>query len=225
MFARRVAAIAMTAVAVLVLPVGAYADTLTVASQLSPCQLSASGLNDSPLSASVEQKPTGEIDFVWHAAAHASVASADGCVTGLMVSTQLTDTTTVPNCPSVVRSDRTDETDGGPMTYQSGYTDYEAMAEVYFPVAYFGGPGTAQSAEDTVTNNVRMSDGSGPDLGPPSVKCYRLHSVVTEYDTAYYKNKLGQYIPFCTQQVSYHFVATPAGPERVGDPIVESITC
>lgn len=231
----------MTVVAVAVVvaqavPVAAAADPLPVvevvglpgvASQVAACRLAAAELYDATLTATTSRTPTGEVDFTWHASAHARVSSTDACVTGVMVETQLTDSTTVPNCPPVVRSDVRRSVSNDALTYQhSGATDYQVDNPVDFTVAYFGGPGTTQSTTGALVDRVQMSDGAGSDAGSASAaRCYRLRSTVTEYDTAYYQNSQRQFVPFCTQQVSYEFVATPAGPERVGDPIVESITC
>lgn len=240
MLTRRVAAIAVTTVAVVLLPVAAYADTPpapnttvidslglpAIVAQVTPCQLATSDLWSTTLTATVEQKPSGELDFNWRAFAHASVSSVDPCVTGVMVKTQLTDTTTVPNCPPVVRSDEATTVNHDKTTsWVTGETDYEVYNDVHFPVAYFGGPGTAQSAEDAVVSRFDTNGGTAPDLDSAAVKCYRLRSTVTEDDTAYYANSQGQFIPFCSQQVTYEFVATPSGPQQVGDPITESITC
>jgi hypothetical protein len=238
MLTRRITAVAATTTVLLVLPATAYADTPSpggivdqtglpaVASAVSTCRLAASGIYDAPLTASVDRKATGEIDFIWHSAAYGTVSSADACVTGILVKTKLTDTTTVPDCPTVVRSDEVSTSSNDPMTSLStGNTDYEVKNAVDFRVAYFGGPTTTQSVDGATGDRVQTSDGSAPDLGEAAAKCYRLRSTVTEYDTAYYENSQHQFVPYCTQQISSEFVATAAGPERVGDPIVESVTC
>lgn len=230
------ATIAIAAAAVQCLPVIAYADspapvvdTLglpSVSSQGATCRLSTSELYANWLTATVESKPAGQIDFTWHAAARAAVSSVDACVKGIMVTSRLTDATTVPDCPPLVQSNVATAVSEEALTYQSsGASDYEVNSAVDFPVAYFGGPGTAQSLDDAVVSRAHLSDGSSPDLGSQSLKCYRVRSTVTEYDTAYYENSQRQFVPFCSQQVSYEFVSTPAGPEQVGDPIVDSITC
>jgi len=237
---RRVAAIAVTTIAVVLLPVAAYADSPPVpditivdslglpaiVSQAAPCQLAESDLWAADLTATVERKANGELDFNWHAFAYATVSSADPCVTGVMVKTQLTDSTTVPNCPPIVRSDEVSTANNDPFTSSTtGEQDYEVYNDVHFAVAYFGGPGTTASAEDAAMSQFDKNGSSSPDLDSTSVKCYRLRSTVTEQDTAYYANSQGQFIPFCSQQVAYEFVATPSGPQQVGDPITESITC
>jgi len=237
---RRVAAIAVTTIAVVLLPVAAVADTPPapvagagdsfglpgIVAQATPCRLAESDLISGSLTAAVERKANGEIDFNWHAVTYADVSSADRCVTGVMVKTRLTDSTTVPNCPPVERSDEVSTASNDPFTSgTTGGSDYEVGNDVHFAVAYFGGPGTAPSLEGSVVNRVDTGDGASPDPGSSSLKCDRLRSTVTEYDTAYYANSQGTFIPFCSQQVAYEFVATPAGPQQVGDPIVESITC
>jgi len=237
---RRVAAIAVTAITVVLLPVAAYADTPpapdttvvdslglpAVAAQVTPCRLATSDLWSTDLTATVEQKASGEIDFNWHAFAYASVSSVDPCVTAVMVKTQLTDTTTVPNCPPVVRSDEATTVNRDKTTsWVTGESDYETYNDVHFAVAYYGGQGTTQSAADDVVSRLDTHGGSATTLAAGAVKCYRLRSTVTEQDTAYYANSQGQFIPFCSQQVTYQFVATPSGPQQVGDPITESISC
>jgi len=236
---RRVAAIAVTAITVVLFPVAAYADSPAapgttvvdslglpaIAAQVMPCRLATSDLRSTDLTATVERKASGEVDFDWHASASASVSSVDPCVTGVMVKTQLTDSTTVPNCPPVVRSDESTAVSRETTYWNSGATDYEVGTDVHFPVAYFGGPGTAKSVQDAAASRLGMSDGSSPDVGAPSLACERLRSTVTEDDTAYYANSQGQFIPFCSRQVTYQFVAAPSGPQQVGDPITESISC
>ena len=237
MLTRRTAAVAVATVvvatvAVQLSPVAASADGVVgslglpdVAAQAGTCRLATSVLRASALTATVDRLPTGEVDFTWHLRVHAGVSSVDTCVTGVLVTSRLTDSTAVPNCPPVVQSDAVTASSDDPLWYQSGATDYEVDNGLDFPVAYFGGAGTAQSAGDAVVSRVQNSDDAGPDAGSTSVRCDRLRSTVTEYDTAYYQNSQRQFVPFCSQQMSYEFVATPAGPQQVGDPIVESITC
>ncbi|MBV9098638.1 MAG: hypothetical protein JO079_11330 [Frankiaceae bacterium] len=223
----RLTAAAVAVVAVQALPVTAYADSSIagqVAGQVSTCKLDRHSLFASPLTATTGTTASGEVDFTWHADAHATVSSPDPCVTAVMVQTQLTDTTTVPNCPPVVQSPTQSASSNDPFNYQSGASDYEVDNAVDFKVAYFGGPTATRPAEDAAATRLETS-GSSSSASASLARCYRLHSTVTETDTAYYANSVGQYVPFCSEQVVTEFVSTPAGPERVGDPIVESITC
>jgi hypothetical protein len=230
----RVTAVVAVAAAVQLAPLAAYADTPipvgvvdtgglgTVTGQVSTCRLDSHNLFDSPLAATVEKKTGGEIDYLWHAASHASVSSADPCVTGIMLETQLTDSTSVPNCPPVVQSPVVRAVSEEPFTYASnGASDYEVDNPVDFEVAYFGGPAASAPAASTLTT----SDASGSAIDTAALGCDRVRSTVTESDTAYYENNLRQFVPFCSQQISTEFVGTPAGPEQVGDPIVVSTDC
>lgn len=221
MLTRCLAAVAVAVVAVQFAPVAASADVVdslglpALAAQAGTCRLATSELYPSTLSATVERLASGEIDFTWHSFAHAGVSSVDNCVTGIKVASRLTDSRPVVDSGLVVT------TSEDPFRYQSGGSDYEVDGTVDLPVAYFGGPGTTQS----LASRVRLSDGTSPDPESQSLKCERVRSTVTEYDTAYYENSQRQFVPFCSEQVSHEFVSTPAGPEEVGDPIVESITC
>ena len=229
----RLAAVAAASLAVQLVPLAAHADVsipidgITVATQgASPCQLSSQYMYDAALTATVAAKPGGETDFVWHAAAHAGVSSTDSCVTGIMVKTQLTDTTSVPGCPPVVQSPVGTTTNTDPSRYQfTGKVDYEVENDLDFDVAYFGAPSLVSSADGSLTDNVDAYPGSTPDVRPLALPCERAHSSVIENDTAYYANSQHQYIPYCAQQVTFDFVSTPAGPQQVGSPIVDSITC
>jgi len=232
----RLTAAALAVVAVQMLPVTAYADNSSptavlgpvstqLATQVSTCTLSSHSLFAGPLTATVATTATGVTNFTWHANAYGSVSSADPCVTAVMVRSQLTDTTTVPDCPPVVQSPTESAWDSDPYNYQqSGTADYEVRNPVDFTVAYFGGPTATQPVEDATVNNIETS-GSSPNGSGSLARCYRVRSTVTEEDTAYYANSLGQYVPYCSDKVATDFVSTPAGPEQVGDPIVESITC
>jgi hypothetical protein len=228
----RIVAAAGAAVAVQLVPLAAHADTTvpidvtTIGTDVSTCQLSSHSLFDSPLTATVTPKPGGETDFVWHAAAHAAVSSADTCVTGIMVKTQLTDSTSVPNCPVVLQSLVGTSVDNDPFVYSStGKVDYEVDNHVDFDVPYFDAPSTTASTEGAVVDTVDTYPASFPDVAPFALPCDRVRSTVTESDTAYYANSAHQFVPYCSQQVSYDFVSTPAGPKEVGDPILDSITC
>lgn len=232
----RVTAVAVAVLALQALPATAYADgsspidvvgsvTTLVGTDVSTCNLDSHSLFDGPLSATVSTTASGEVDFTWHANAYAAVSSADACVTAVMVTTTLTDSTTVPDCPPVVQSPDESAASNDPFTYQqAGTTDYEVDNTVAFKVAYFGGPTTTQPVDDTAVNRIETS-GSSPDVSSSRARCYRLRSTVTESDTAYYANSAGQFVPYCSQQVATDFVSTPQGPVQVGDPIVESITC
>jgi hypothetical protein len=230
----RVTAVTIVAASVTMLPMAAYADTIIVGgikvgvttSNPATCQLDSYELFASPLTATVASKAGGETDFVWHAAAYASVSSADPCVTGIMVTTQLTDSTTVPNCPPVVQSPTGTTTSNEPLTYQnSGRTDYEADNPFPFEVAYFGGPATSDPATGAVDNQIDTSGTSASQPLTAVVKCSRVRSTVIESDTAYYQNSQHQYVPFCSERISTDYVSTPAGPQRVGDPVLLSTSC
>jgi hypothetical protein len=232
----RVTAAAVAVVVVQTLPVTAYADsssptgaigavTTQVAAQVSTCKLDSHSLFAAPLTATVASTASGVVDFTWHAHAYGTVSSADPCVTAVMVKTQLTDTTEIPNCPPVEQGPTVTATSNDPYTYENaGNTDFEVDNPVDFKVAYFGGPTAAQPVEDATVN--RLDTSAATSVGSSSLaRCYRVRSTVTESDTAYYANNLGQYVPYCSEQVATEFVSTPAGPQQVGDPIVESITC
>jgi hypothetical protein len=239
----RATAVTIVAAAVTFAPLAAYADPISpgtvgdtvgvgtidvgsVTSNNATCRLDSQELFASPLTATVENKAGGEVDFVWHAAAHAAVSSADPCVTGIMVTTQLTDTTTVPNCPPVVQSPAAATASDDPFTYYSnGRTDYEADNPLAFGVAYFGGPATADPAAGAAGNQIDTSGASASQVGSAALTCARLRSTVTESDTAYYRNSQHQYVPFCTERVSSDYVSTPSGPRQVGDSVLLSTIC
>jgi hypothetical protein len=230
----RVTAVTVVAASVTFAPLTAYADTITVGgidiggltSNTATCQLDSEELFASPLTATVQNKGGGVVDFVWHAAAHATVSSADPCVIGIMVTTQLTDTTTVPNCPPVVQSSVATTVSNEPLTYAiSGRTDYEADTALAFDVAYFGGPSTAGGVTGPISDQIDTSGDSAPQTGKAALTCDRLRSTVTESDTAYYENGQHQYVPFCTERLSTDYVSTPAGPQRVGDTVLLSTSC
>lgn len=233
MLSRRIAVVAAATIAVQLVPLAAHADgpipidVLTVATQAaSTCNLSSHYLVDSPLRATAVLKADGETDFVWHASAQGHVSSTDSCVTGIMISTQLTDSTQVPNCPPMVQSPAGDTVSTDPYTYQgSGNVDYEVDNNLDFSVPYFDAPGTLSSTEGAVTDNGETYPASAPDVAPVALSCERVRSTVTEDDTLYYANSQHQFIPYCSQQVTYDYVSTPAGPQQVGDPIVDSLTC
>ncbi|MDQ1745765.1 MAG: hypothetical protein QOD07_28 [Frankiaceae bacterium] len=238
--AGRVTAAAVAVVVVQTLPVTAYADSSSptgaigavttqvagqIAAPVSTCKLDTHELFAQPLTATVTTTASGVVDFTWHAFASAKASSPDPCVTAVMVTTQLTDTAEMPDCPPVEQSPTVAATSNDPYTYAStGNTDFEVDNPVDFKVAYFGGPTAAQPVEDAAAN--RLDGSAASSVGSSSLaRCYRLRSTVTESDTAYYANNLGQFVPYCSEQVSTEFVSTPAGPKQVGDPIVESVTC
>lgn len=229
----RLAAVAAVSLAVQAVPVAAHADgpipidvTTIGTVAATPCQLSSQSLYDDPLTATVTSRPGARTDFVWHASAHAVVSSTDSCVTGVMVTTQLTDSTTVPNCPPVLQSPVASAANDEPTVFLvTGRRDYEVYDDVSFDVPYFNASSSVSSAEGSVTDNVDAYPASAPDVTAIGLPCDRVRSSVTEDDTAYYANSQHQYIPYCSQQVTFNYVSTPAGPQQVGDPIVDSISC
>lgn len=229
----RLAAVAAVSLAVQAVPTAAHADiplpvdvTTIGTSTASACQLSSQSLFADPLTATVTPKAGGRTDFVWHASAHAIVSSTDSCVTGVMVTTQLTDSTTVPNCPPLVQSPVVSASNDDPTVYLvTGRRDYEVDDGLSFDVPYFNASSTLSSAEGGVTDNVDGYPASTSNVAPLTLPCDRVRSSVTEDDTAYYANSQHQYIPYCSQQVTFDYVSTPAGPKQVGDPVVDSISC
>lgn len=235
MLTRRRTALAVATAAIALLPIGAFADTPSPNAILTSlglpaaatCELQAQYLYSPTVTGTVTQKTNGETDFVWHGDPQATVSSPDPCVIGIMLKTQLTDTTTVPNCPPVEQSPMVTVVSHDSLTYRgSGETDFVVDNPVDFAVPYFGGPGTTGTLEDDTINRFKTSD-SGPNVDPSNaaLACARVHTRVTETDSAYYENGAKQFILYCTEQTAVEIVATPSGPQQVGDPIVEETSC
>lgn len=162
----------------------------------------------------------GEIDITWHADPYAAVNSPTmSCLAGVKVDATLTDETEVPGCQPAYTSPTVSAESDDVLNWTFQPPDYEVSDPISFTVPYFNVapaiPGTNPLPPIVIQS----------DSGPSALsECQRVHSSVTISAKAYYKNSLKQYILFCTGSATYEFLATPAGPEQVGDPLIAT-TC